>query len=271
MGQCASLGLVPVEWHALSEIDHGRLVLDERARNPIRRRKLYEEVALRLELMIRERHYMPGDRLPSEKEIMSEFGVGRSAVREAMLSLQKMGLVRVSSGERAMVTAPTADALLKELSGAVRLLLDEDFGIQQFQEARALFEIGLARLAAQRATARDIEALREALGANGRTIDNRPEFMRTDVAFHYAIAAIPGNPIFTSMYNAVVEWLTEQREVSGRALDAGRAAFAAHTRIFEAIADHNPVGAQIAMQEHLDQVVELYWEVKRQLEPEARG
>jgi GntR family transcriptional regulator, sialic acid-inducible nan operon repressor len=255
---------------AWSETDGNRLA-GQHGRTPIRRRKLYEDVALGIERLIKERRYTPGDRLPSEREIMSEFGVGRLAVREAMLSLQKMGLVRVSSGERAMVTAPTADALVKELSGAARLLLEEDSGIQQFQEARALFEIGLARLAAQRATARDIEALHEALGANGRAIDNRVEFMRTDVAFHYAIAAIPGNPIFTSMYNAVVEWLTEQREVSGRALDQGRAAFAAHTRIFEAIADHNPVGAQIAMQEHLDQVVELYWEVKRQLEPEARG
>ena len=136
---------------------------------------------------------------------MSEFGVGRSAVREAMLSLQKMGLVRVSSGERAQVTAPTADTLVKELSGAARLLLTQDGGIQQFQEARALFEIGLARLAAQRATRADIETLREALDANGRAIDNRPDFMRTDVAFHYVIAAMPGNPIFTSMYNAVVD------------------------------------------------------------------
>src|SRR5262249_23937680 len=157
----------------------------ERARNPIRRRKLYEEVALRIEAMIRERRYAPGDRLPSEKEIMSEFGVGRSAVREAMLSLQKMGLLSVSSGERAKVTAPTADALVKELSGAARLLLAQDGGIQQFQEARALFEIGLARLAAQRATKRDIETLREALDANGRAIGNRPDFMRTDVDFHY--------------------------------------------------------------------------------------
>ena len=57
-------------------------------------RKLYEDVALGIERMIRERRYLPGDRLPSEKEIMSEFGVGRLAVREAMLSLQKMGLVR---------------------------------------------------------------------------------------------------------------------------------------------------------------------------------
>jgi GntR family transcriptional regulator, sialic acid-inducible nan operon repressor len=254
----------------LSEIDGNRLGA-EPMRTPIRRRKLYEDVALGIERLIKERQYLPGDRLPSEKEIMNEFGVGRLAVREAMLSLHKMGLVQVSSGERAKVTAPTADALVKELSGAARLLLAQDRGIQQFQEARALFEIGLARLAAQHATQDDVDALREALDANGRAIANRPDFMRTDVAFHYAIAAISRNSIFTSTYNAVVEWLTEQREISGRAADAGRAAFAAHTRIFEAIADHNPAAAEVAMQEHLDQVVKLYWQVKQSLEAGAVG
>lgn len=254
----------------MSEIDANRLAA-ERTRTPIRRRKLYEEVALGIERLIQERGYAPGDRLPSEKEIMNEFGVGRAAVREAMLSLQKMGLVRVSSGERARLTTPTADALVRELSGAARLLLAEDTGVHQFQEARALFEVGLARLAAQLASEKHIEVLREALDANGRAIDSRPDFMRTDVAFHYAIAAIPGNPIFTSMYNAVVEWLTEQREISGRAANAGPAAFAAHTRIFDAIAAHNSAAAQIAMQEHLDQVVKLYWEVKRSSEAETSG
>jgi GntR family transcriptional regulator, sialic acid-inducible nan operon repressor len=255
----------------LSETDANRLAGERRTRTPIRRRKLYEEVAFGIERLIQERRYAPGDRLPSEKEIMNEFGVGRLAVREAMLSLQKMGLVSVSSGERAKVTAPTADALVNGLSGAARLLLAQDGGIKQFQEARTLFEVGLARLAALRATREDIEALRDALDANGRAIDNRPDFMRTDVAFHYAIAAISRNPIFTSMYNAVVAWLTEQREISGRAPDAGRAAFAAHTRVFEAIADQNPAAAQLAMQEHLDQVVKLYWEVRQSLEADTVG
>jgi DNA-binding FadR family transcriptional regulator len=255
----------------LSETDGNRLGAEqEQPRALIRRRKLYEDVALGIERLINQRRYLPGDRLPSEKEIMNEFGVGRLAVREAMLSLQKMGLVQVSSGERAKVTAPTADALVRELSGAARLLLAQDAGIKQFQDARTLFEVGLARIAAQRATKEDLEALRDALEANGRA-DNRPDFMRTDVAFHFAIATISRNPIFTSMYNAVVEWLTEQREISGRGPDAGRAAFAAHTHIFDAIAGHDPTAAQIAMQEHLDQVTKLYWEVKRSLEAETSG
>jgi hypothetical protein len=68
--------------------------------------------------MIREGRYAPGDQLPAEREIMEELGVGRSAVREAMLALQRMGLVTVSSGERARVTLPTAKVLVSELSGA---------------------------------------------------------------------------------------------------------------------------------------------------------
>jgi DNA-binding FadR family transcriptional regulator len=154
--------------------------------NPIRRRKLYEEVALRIEEMIREGRYAPGDQLPAERELMEELGVGRSAVREAMLALQRMGLVTVSSGERSRVTAPTPKVLVEELSGAARLLLAQDGGVQRFQEARALFEIGLARAAAQRATDADLAVLRGALEANRRSIGDHAQFMRTDVAFHYA-------------------------------------------------------------------------------------
>jgi DNA-binding FadR family transcriptional regulator len=231
-------------------------------RNPIRRRKLYEDVALRIEQMIHQGRYSPGDQLPAERELMEEFGVGRSAVREAMLSLQKMGLVTVSSGERARVTTPTANVLVNELSGAARLLLAQEGGIGRFQEARALFEIGLARLAAQKATAEDLAMLRAALEANRAAIGDRPRFMQTDVAFHYAIATIPRNAIFTSLYTAVVEWLTEQRETSGRAPNAAEIAHAAHERIYRAIAAGDAAAAQAAMQDHLEQVVRLYWQIK---------
>jgi DNA-binding FadR family transcriptional regulator len=236
--------------------------LELRARGPIRRRKLYEEVALRIEEMIRSGRFAPGDQLPSEKTFMEEFGVGRSTVREAMLSLQKMGLATVRSGERARVTTPTAQVLVQELSGAARLLLAQEGGVQRFQEARSLFEVGIVRLAALRATTEDLQRLRDALEANRRAIGTTTEFMQTDVAFHYAIATIPGNSIFTALYDAVIEWLSEQREISGRAPRAAQLAYAAHERIYRAIAAHDPAEAQAAMQDHLDQVARLYWKVK---------
>lgn len=236
---------------------------EARIQSPIRRRKLYEEVVARIEDMIHAGRFSPGDQLPSEREIMEELGVGRSAVREALLALQKMGLVSIRSGERARVTAPTPTALVHELSGAARLLLAQDGGIRQFQQARTLFEVGLARLAAQSATADDIANLERALERNRATIGNLPEFMRTDVAFHFAIAEIPRNPIFTSLHNAVVEWLTEQRETSGRGPTAFNDAYQAHERIFRAIAARDAAEAQVSMQEHLDQVAASYWLARR--------
>jgi DNA-binding FadR family transcriptional regulator len=81
---------------------------------------------------------------------------------------------------------------------------------------------------------------------------------RTDVAFHYVIATILRNAIFTSLYNAVVEWLTEQREISGRAPRSAQLPYAAHERIYNANAAHNQNEAQAAMQDHLGQVAQLY-------------
>jgi GntR family transcriptional regulator, sialic acid-inducible nan operon repressor len=229
---------------------------------PITRRKLYEEVAARIEAKIHAGGFAPGDQLPSEKDIMEELGVGRSTVREAMLSLRKMGLVTVRSGERARVTTPTPNVLVNELSGAARLLLAQEGGIGQFQEARMLFEVGLARLAAQQATEKDVADLSAALEENRRAIGDHDAFKRTDVAFHYAIASIPRNSIFTSLHNAVAEWLTEQRTISGRTPHAFRSAFTAHQRIFDAIVSHDPAKAQEEMQRHLDEVAKLYWQAR---------
>ncbi|HTW26742.1 MAG TPA: FCD domain-containing protein [Acetobacteraceae bacterium] len=235
-----------------------------RSATPIRRSRLHEEVAARLEQSIQDGHWRPGDQLPSERDIADELGVGRSAVREALLSLRRAGLVTVSSGERARVTAPSARVLVDGMSGAARFLMAQTGGARQLQQARALFEIGLARLAAQCATADDIARLRQALAANRKAIGRQPDFQRTDVAFHYEIAAIPRNPVFTGVYQGIVEWLTEQRVVSGQAPQAGELAHAAHQRIFDAIAARDPEAAADAMEAHLDEVSRLYWAMQDQ-------
>jgi GntR family transcriptional repressor for pyruvate dehydrogenase complex len=65
------------------------------ARSTVRRRRLYEDVASGLEAMIREGALIAGDALPSERELTVQFGVGRTAVREALFHLQKMGLIEL--------------------------------------------------------------------------------------------------------------------------------------------------------------------------------
>jgi GntR family transcriptional regulator, sialic acid-inducible nan operon repressor len=213
---------------------------------PIRRRKVSEEAVLRIETMIRDGTFPEGALLPPERELMRMFGVGRASIREALYALGRMGLVQVRTGERPLVTRPTAENLLTELSGAARHFLAGSDGLQHFQEARALFEVGVARLAAIRASAEDIDQLRRALDANSAARGDIGRFERTDVAFHYVLARITKNSIFAAVHEALVEWLTSQRTISLRAPGAEEAAYESHLKIFEAVATKDPEAAAAA-------------------------
>jgi DNA-binding FadR family transcriptional regulator len=229
---------------------------------PIRRRKLYEEVVLRLEEMIHEGELNPGDLLPSERELMLHFGVGRPAIREALFALHRMGLVIVANGERPRVSSPTPKTMLGELAGAARLMLAKPEGMRHFQQARALFECALAEEAARLAGAADLAALEKALAANLAAIGDDVQFMKTDVAFHLAIALIPRNPIYLALHEAIVEWLVDQRSVSLRRPGTDRLAYQSHRRVYEAIKARDPTAAAEAMRRHLGQIADRYWKVK---------
>jgi DNA-binding FadR family transcriptional regulator len=248
------------------EMTDSKVEAPERGRSgsrTIRRRKLFEDVVRGIEDLIRDEGLAPGDQLPSERELMATFDVGRSAVREALLSLQQAGMIVLSSGERARLAHPDARVFVEQLSGAARLLLQQPGGIERMQDARALLEIGLARYAAERATPADILLIEDALKANRRAMSDPVRFIQTDLAFHEAIARATHNTMFTALFDAVVAWLAEQRLVSLEAPGACKAAFNAHKKVFEAIRDRDAERAATAMQRHLTAVVKLYWSVRK--------
>lgn len=232
------------------------------ALDPIRRQKIYQEIARRLEDQILEGRLQPGDTLPSERELMERHGVGRPAVREALLSLQKSGLIAIQNGERARVVRPSAMNLVGELSSAARYLLSQADGIRQFQQARLFFEMGLARFAAVHGTEVDLSRLAKALAANEAAIADMAAFARTDVEFHFVLAEIPRNPIFVALHIALAEWLTEQRSSTLQQHGMARTALKAHRAIFKAIDARDPDQAEAAMRQHLGEVEELYWRSK---------
>ncbi|MGH7057987.1 MAG: FCD domain-containing protein [Acetobacteraceae bacterium] len=225
----------------------------------IQRRRLYQEVAECIERMIRDGELAEGAPLPSERELMEQFAIGRTAVREALLSLQQKGLIVPGNGERARVAHPDAERLIGALSGAARVYLSQGEGMRQFQAARRLYEAATARAAARAATTADIARMKAALAANRAARGDAHEFEVTDVAFHLEIVSTIGNPLLTGMHQALTGWLTEQRTVSLAARGAEASAFESHTRIFAAIAGHDPDAAESAMHEHLDRVAAFYW------------
>lgn len=226
---------------------------------PLKRRKLYQDITERLEGMMLAGELAPGDPLPSERELMDAFQVGRTSVREALFALQTKGLVVLRSGERAYVTRPSAASIVDGLSTSVRHLLTSSENAKDLQQVRRMLEVSLVRHAAREATARDVTMLERALVANRAAVGDTEAFARTDVAFHFVLAKLARNDIITSLHTAMVEWLAEQRLTSLRMPGAEDAALAAHLAIFQAVAGHDPDAAEAAMESHLTSVAAAYW------------
>ena len=226
----------------------------------IERKKLFEHVAGHLEAQILAGKLRPGDQLPPERDLQASFGVGRPAIREALISLQKAGLVEMNNGTRARVLMPTASHIFTGMAPAVRQMLSMSDGQRHFQGARLFFEVGLAREAAKAATEGDLVALKRALEANRKAIGDRAQFTATDIAFHFELAKIARNPIFIALHDQISEWLTEQRVVTLTASGQERTAYNAHKAIYEAILAGNADGAEAAMRDHLEQLATTFWQ-----------
>jgi len=227
-----------------------------------RRRRSHEIVDL-LEKAITSGEYTVGSQLPSEKTLAERFGVGRPSIREALFLLQQQGFVDVTSGSRARVTAPTSSFLIGQLTGFVKRISASAPGQAQMEQARLLFEAGVAWQAAQVATDEDIARLKKALDANVSALGNTAEFIRTDVAFHYELNVITRNPVFAAVYDILVEWLLDQRTITIHMPDADRLSVRDHTSIYEAVAAHDPMRAFHEMGSHLRLISQLYHESKR--------
>jgi DNA-binding FadR family transcriptional regulator len=223
-----------------------------------RQRRRFQEIAEHYRLKILEGRIKAGDRLPSEREISEEFGVGRSSVREALFILSRLGLVSLTGGARARVTEPDPQVIFRELSGIAMLMLRSPEGVKELQHVRTVVESGLARQAAISASDEAIEQIRRALKENEKAINDHERFVVTDVAFHRAIAEAVGNSIFSAMLDGLTEWLSEQRRVSGRN-NMLHTVLQQHERVFLAIEARDPTAALIAMETHLQEVMKNYW------------
>jgi DNA-binding FadR family transcriptional regulator len=217
------------------------------------RRKLSDEVFDRLLQSIEEGGLPPGSQLPSERELMAQYGVGRPAVREAMQALEKMGLISISHGERARVVQPTASGIIAQIDLAARhLLTTSPQSLESLKEAREFFEVGMACEAARRATPADVAALRAALERQREALAGDPrQFVAADMAFHTAIATVTGNPVFAAVSAAMLQWLSRFHSGVLRWKGHENETLEEHAQVLDAIAAHDPAAAAEAMRTHL--------------------
>jgi len=229
------------------------------SQDPIARRKLYQEVQDRLLHRINSGEIRPGDQLPSERELMEFYGVGRVAVREALQELARSGIVEISHGERARVVVPTAHLLIEQIAGGARHLLRmQPEMLAHLKEARLFLETGMVRCAAERATPDDVLRLQQRIEEHRASMVNLDQFMKLDMLFHREIARISGNPIFPAIVEALFGWASAYYQSIVRAPGAEALTLAEHQRIVDAIASNDPQRAVQAMEEHLTRANALY-------------
>ena len=225
----------------------------------IQKKKLSHEVLDRLRERIHSGEFSLGDHLPSERELMEHYGVGRPAIREAMQTLEREGILEISHGERARIVTPTAKELIRQIAGGAKHLLRTQPGtLENVKEARLFLETGMARIAAQTADKDDVVRLQMRLADQHAAISNQQQFIRCDMAFHREIATISGNPIFPAIVEALFDWASEHYVSSVIASGAETVTLSEHQRILDAISRGDPEAAAQAMTEHLTRSSALY-------------
>jgi len=161
------------------------------------KRTASESLQLRLEESILNRQYLPGDRLPSEREIMGQLKVGRGTVREAYRSLQQKGLIETRPGGGAFVREVDSSMVGDTLATLIR---HGRVSLQHLLEFREAFESRCTAYAAERATPEQIghlttliDQMEDMLGSSS---DGNLRFYELELNLHTQLAIITGNPMF---------------------------------------------------------------------------
>src|SRR5208282_1622782 len=171
--------------------------------------RLYEQIVQQIEESILTGSLKSGDQLPAERELAQQFGVSRTAVREAIKALREKGLVEAYSGRGTFITNERSQAIRHSLDRIIKINQVE--GFLQLAEARAILEPEIAALAAARAEDQHIATMREAVAVMDRAQRDPDAYIEADLDFHLALAEAAGNQIILSLIDSIVGLLREQR------------------------------------------------------------
>ena len=222
----------------------------------VERRSAALDVQTQLQSLIESGQFKPNDRLPSEVELARSFGVSRPVVREALMSLQALGLTASQTGKGTFV-----------VSDRVRTpLLMGRYSPSHIKEVRRALEIPSAQLAALRRTDRDVGQL-AALLARMDDADDPARRNQLDADFHIAIAVASGNTLIVKLIEDMRSILEEHSLALAKAPHRRKAASVEHSHIYDAIVRRDAEAAGAAMAEHVDNAEQTFASLGLSAEP----
>jgi GntR family transcriptional repressor for pyruvate dehydrogenase complex len=220
----------------------------------VREPRLSDKVADLMLDRILSRRLEVGDRLPSERELGEQFGVSRTVVREAVRVLVAKGVIEVRSGSGLRVAAVDAAAVTESMSLFLR---GGWLDFEKVHEVRALLEVHVAGLAAERATQADLDRMRVVHERMKGETGGVEAAARDDLELHRAIARATQNELYLLLMDSIGSTLIDIRREN---LGSGAApmTIAQHEKILDRIAAGDAAGARAAMAAHLEGVA-VWW------------
>lgn len=217
----------------------------------VRRGRVYEEVVRQIQDFIVSGRLEPGDRLPPERELAQRLQVSRGSLRDAIRTLELVGLVRSRQGEGTLICDVSPEALLGPLSTA---LVRKRELVAELLDVRKMIEPRLAARAATHATPEHIARLEDVLHRQGLKMRRGEPAVEEDSEFHYTIALAAGNSVVQRVVDVLMDLLRESRVRSLQVRGRPEKSLGGHRRILRAIRRRDPAMAEKAMRSHLSEI-----------------
>jgi GntR family transcriptional repressor for pyruvate dehydrogenase complex len=234
--------------------DQSRLI------TPIKKTRIAEEVADRIRELMLDGTFPAGDPLPSERHLAERFGVSRGSIRDALRTLETIGLVETRHGQGTFPLELSVDRLVAPLASVMSYRADLQ---DELLDVRRMFEPAVARVAALRATDEDMADLQRILDAQRQKLKMGQSAISEDTAFHAILARATRNRVIMSIMATLNDLLVESRTNS--LLQKGRPvrSMDGHEAVVAALRRRDAEGASQAMYNHIDQIADLQLDAKK--------
>jgi len=217
----------------------------------VRKTRLFEGVAQQIQRLIVDGALKPGDMLPPERELAERFDVSRSSVRDAIRTLELIGLVVPRQGEGTVVADVSPEAVVMPIAS---ILTRKRELIAELLDIRKMIEPALAARAAERASAEDIARLEDVLRRQREKTQRGEPAVEEDTEFHYLIALAAKNGVVRRVIDVLMRLLRETRARSLQTHGRPERSLAGHKRVLDAIKRRDARAAERAVRRHVEEI-----------------
>jgi GntR family transcriptional repressor for pyruvate dehydrogenase complex len=217
----------------------------------VRKERRYEQVAEQIQKLIAQGLLKSGDRLPPERELATRFGVARSSIRDAVRTLEVMGILEPRQGAGTVVRDLSADSLVVPLA---TVLVRKRELVAELLDVRRMLEPGLAARAARNATVEEVLELEDILRRQAEKMGRGEPTIEEDSEFHYTIGRAARNSVVLKVLDVLMDLLRESRARSLQAPGRPERSYAGHMRVLRAIKRRDPDAAEKAVRKHLEEI-----------------